>query len=267
GRARHVGGPAGRAALRPCARRTRRTARGGGAVQGAGPGRRRRDHRNERSDRRSGRLDHGLLRSAGENEREQPGSDLRRKRVPKRSRYGLGSHCHELRTVGRRRVLGRAGHRDVRDRRSGRGERRRDGGLQRRHPGTAPGGLAAAVAALQNRVGLLFAGFFALLVLAGARTLYLGVLHGAALRKVAHTQQVTEEAVPAQRGTITDRDGVILATSEPADEVSATPYLVKDPLSVAGRLAPLLGRSRTQVLSDLSEHSGFVYLAHSLPAS
>jgi cell division protein FtsI/penicillin-binding protein 2 len=114
---------------------------------------------------------------------------------------------------------------------------------------------------------MLFAAFFALLVLAAGRTLYLGVLHSAALRKVAHTQQVTDESVPAQRGTITDRDGVILATSEPADDISATPYLVKAPLSAAGRLAPLLGSSRTRVLTELSEHSGFVYLAHALPAT
>jgi cell division protein FtsI (penicillin-binding protein 3) len=123
------------------------------------------------------------------------------------------------------------------------------------------------VAGLQNRIGVLFAGFFALLAIAAARTLYLGVLHGSALRRVAHTQQVTDESVPAQRGTITDRDGVILATSEPADDVSATPYLVKDPLGAATRLAPLLGSSRTHVLTDLSEHSGFVYLARSLPAA
>jgi cell division protein FtsI/penicillin-binding protein 2 len=120
---------------------------------------------------------------------------------------------------------------------------------------------------MQNRVGKLFAAFFGLLVLAAGRTFYLGVVHSAALRKVAHTQQVTDETVPAQRGTITDRDGTILATSEPADDISATPYLVKQPLAAAGRLAPLLGRSREHVLTDLSERSGFVYLAHALPAT
>ncbi len=114
---------------------------------------------------------------------------------------------------------------------------------------------------------MLFAAFFALLVLAAGRTLYLGVLHSAALRKVARTQQVTDELVPAQRGTITDRDGVILATSEPADEISATPYLVKEPLSSADRLAPLLGLSRSRVLTDISERGGFVDLARALPAA
>ncbi len=120
---------------------------------------------------------------------------------------------------------------------------------------------------MQTRVGWLFAGFLALLTVAAGRALYLGVLHSAALRAAARTQQVTTEPVPAQRGTITDRNGVILATSEPADDVSATPYLVKEPLAAATRLAPLLGLSRATVLTDLSQRSGFVYLAHALPAT
>jgi cell division protein FtsI/penicillin-binding protein 2 len=54
--------------------------------------------------------------------------------------------------------------------------------------------------------------------------------------------------------------------SEPAEDISATPYLVKDPLDAAQRLAPLLGQTHATVLKDLSEHSGFVYLARALPA-
>lgn len=120
---------------------------------------------------------------------------------------------------------------------------------------------------MQSRIGVLFAVCFLLLAVAAGRTLYLGVLHSAALRRVARTQQVTVETVPAQRGTITDRNGMVLAISEPADEISATPYLVKDPLGAAARLAPLLGRPQAQVLTDLSERSGFVDLARVLPAA
>jgi cell division protein FtsI (penicillin-binding protein 3) len=123
------------------------------------------------------------------------------------------------------------------------------------------------VTSVQSRIGVLFAVFFALLAVAAGRTLYLGVLHSAALRKAARTQQVTEETIPAQRGTITDRSGMVLALSEPADDISATPYLVKNPLEAAERLAPLLGSSRATVLSELSERSGFVYLAKALPAA
>lgn len=119
--------------------------------------------------------------------------------------------------------------------------------------------------AIQRRVGLLFALFFLLLLLAAARALYLGGPHSGALRRAAQTQQVTDETVPAQRGTITDRSGVALAISEPAEQLSADPYLIKSPLWASQRLAPLLGLTQAQILSKLSEHSGFVYLAHALP--
>jgi cell division protein FtsI (penicillin-binding protein 3) len=122
------------------------------------------------------------------------------------------------------------------------------------------------VAVVQHRIGLIFGFFFLLLVLAAGRTLYLGTVHSGTLRKAARDQQLTYETVPAQRGTITDRNGIDLAVSEPAQDISATPYLVKDPLAVAQRLAPLLDQTQATLLTDLSEHTGFVYLARALPA-
>jgi cell division protein FtsI (penicillin-binding protein 3) len=122
------------------------------------------------------------------------------------------------------------------------------------------------VTVVQRRIGGIFGLFFLLLVLAAGRTLYLGALKGGSLRKAAATQQLTYESVPAQRGAITDRDGVDLAVSEPAQDISATPYLVTNPLGAAARLAPLLGKPQSTVLRELSERSGFVYLARALPA-
>jgi len=123
------------------------------------------------------------------------------------------------------------------------------------------------VPGVQRRIGALFGLFFLLLVLAAGRTFYLGTLHSGALRRAAQNQQVTYEQIPAQRGTITDRNGVDLAISEPAQEISATPYLIKDPLFVSRLLAPLLGQTQAHVLALLSERSGFVYLARALPAA
>jgi cell division protein FtsI (penicillin-binding protein 3) len=121
---------------------------------------------------------------------------------------------------------------------------------------------------LDRRIGLLFAVFLALLGLAFARALYFGTVKGDALAKAAATQQVATEVVPAQRGTITDRNGVELAVSEPADDVSATPYLVKDPVKAAERLAPVLGTPADQLVKQLARRdTGFVYLARELPAS
>jgi cell division protein FtsI (penicillin-binding protein 3) len=118
---------------------------------------------------------------------------------------------------------------------------------------------------VQRRIGSIFALFFLLLVLAAGRTVYLGVLRGAPLRKAASDQQLTSETVTAPRGTITDRNGVDLAVSEPARDLAADPYLITDPLASAQRLARLLGQTQESVLSKLSEHSGFVYLARALP--
>jgi cell division protein FtsI/penicillin-binding protein 2 len=115
-------------------------------------------------------------------------------------------------------------------------------------------------------VGGIFAAFFLLLVLAAGRTLYLGVVRGATLRQAASNEQLTTEAVSAPRGAITDRNGVDLAISEPAQDISADPYLISDPLGAARQLAPLLAQTQSSVLSKLSERRGFVYLARSLPA-
>lgn len=122
------------------------------------------------------------------------------------------------------------------------------------------------MATLQQRIGIIFAVFFLLLLVAAARTLYLGTVRAGALRRDAQTQQLSTEALPAERGTITDRDGVDLAVSEPASEISADPYLIHRPLEAAHKLAPLLGESQAQVLTKLSEHAGFVYLSRALPA-
>ncbi len=122
------------------------------------------------------------------------------------------------------------------------------------------------MATVQHRIGVIFGLFFLLLVLAAARVLYLGTVRAPALRRAAQTQQLSTETLPAQRGTITDRDGVDLAVSEPAQEISATPYLIKNPLQASQQLAPLLGLTQAQVLSKLSERTGFVYLARALGA-
>ena len=121
------------------------------------------------------------------------------------------------------------------------------------------------MASVQRRIGAIFGLFFLLLVLAAGRLVYLGVLHGATLRKAADNQQLTDETVTAPRGSITDRNGVDLAVSEPAQDISADPYLLRDPLGASQRLAPLLGQTQASLLNSLSERRGFVYLARAVP--
>jgi cell division protein FtsI (penicillin-binding protein 3) len=88
------------------------------------------------------------------------------------------------------------------------------------------------------------------------------------LERAAATQQVSNVIVPAPRGAITDRDGAELAISETADDVIGDPYLIKDPVTASAELAPLLGKAQLTVLKLLTKpRTGFVYLAHLLPAA
>lgn len=120
---------------------------------------------------------------------------------------------------------------------------------------------------IPRRIGLLFAVFLVLLTLAGLKALWLGTVQGSTLQNAAATQQSQEMKVPARRGAIVDREGVELAVSEPADDVSATPYLVKDAPAAARKIAPILKQDEAEVLKKLARRdTGFVYLARALPA-
>ncbi len=119
---------------------------------------------------------------------------------------------------------------------------------------------------IERRVGLVFALFLVGLALAGTKALWLGVVRASSLRDTAATQHEQSLTVPARRGSITDRNGVELAVSQPAMSVAATPYLIQDPLATAKRIAPLLQRPDGEVLQDLTrKDTGFVYLARKLP--
>ncbi len=118
-----------------------------------------------------------------------------------------------------------------------------------------------------RRIGLLFLVFVSLLGIALLRAGWLGAVKAPGLKRAAATQQVQTVDLPAPRGTITDRNGAVLAVSESASDVSATPYLITDKLRVAGQLAPLLGVSQAKVLKEISEPGGFVYLARALPVA
>jgi cell division protein FtsI/penicillin-binding protein 2 len=123
------------------------------------------------------------------------------------------------------------------------------------------------VGLIERRIGLLFAAFFALLTIGALRAVYLATVKGSSLRHAATQQQASDVKVPAPRGTISDRNGVDLAVSEPANDVAADPLLIKEPLTVARQIAGPLGQSPDRVLEKLAQRDrGFVYLARNLPS-
>ncbi len=113
-------------------------------------------------------------------------------------------------------------------------------------------------------IRLLVVGVFLLMVLRLVQVQEFGHQHYAALSKAQLTETVT---VPAIRGGIYDRDGEVLAETVTRQTVVADPEIIKDPASVAAALAPVLGLPAATLRSELTEPSGFVYLAHRVPNS
>ncbi len=86
--------------------------------------------------------------------------------------------------------------------------------------------------------------------------------HYAALSASELTQTVS---VPAVRGGIYDRNGEVLAESVTRQTVVADPLLIAHPVPIADALAPVLGVPLSTLLVELTERSGYVYLAHRVP--
>jgi len=118
------------------------------------------------------------------------------------------------------------------------------------------------VRTIDRRLGLIFCGFLLLFSFALARAFWIQGVQGGELRAEARTQQVTALEVPGDRGRVLDRNGKVLAVSEDAATVVATPYQVKDPELAAERLSEVLPVTRTEVAEALSDReSGFAYIA------
>ncbi len=115
---------------------------------------------------------------------------------------------------------------------------------------------------INGRVAVLFALFAFLFSVAFIRAAWLQGVKGGELKASAHAQQSDTVTIPGTRGRVLDRNGKVLAVSEDAATVVATPYQVTDPDGTAEKLAPLLGESASDVAEKLSDRSsGFAYLA------
>ena len=92
----------------------------------------------------------------------------------------------------------------------------------------------------QRRIGWLLGVFALLLSLAAVRALQLATVSSGRLSSVANAEHVTTVTTPAPRGSIVDANGDLLAVTEAADDVTATPKQVLDPAAAALALSPLL---------------------------
>jgi cell division protein FtsI/penicillin-binding protein 2 len=115
---------------------------------------------------------------------------------------------------------------------------------------------------IDRRLGLIFCLFLVLFSVALVRAAWLQGVRGGDLRADARTQQVTSVEVPGDRGRLLDRNGKVLAASEDAATIVATPYQVLDPEDAALKLAAALPVTTDEVSEALSDRdSGFAYVA------
>jgi cell division protein FtsI (penicillin-binding protein 3) len=98
-----------------------------------------------------------------------------------------------------------------------------------------------------------------------ARLLFVQGINAATYQADARSEYVHAISFLGERGAILDRNGDELAMSVPMTTVYADPYQVTNPAQEAQVLAGPLGLPEATVQSELSEASGFVYLARTVP--
>ena len=81
---------------------------------------------------------------------------------------------------------------------------------------------------------------------------------------VGESQRVRTMALPAERGSIFDRDGRELALSVRQSTVWADPRLVVDPMGASEALAPILKLEPAELQTRLTRKAAFVYLARKI---
>jgi cell division protein FtsI (penicillin-binding protein 3) len=114
---------------------------------------------------------------------------------------------------------------------------------------------------IERRIGLLFAGFLLCFLVIVGRAFWLQGVQGSQLASEAVYQQTETVTVPGLRGSLLDRRGNELATSEDAATIYATPYQVENPPRAAEKLAAILDLDKGEVLESLTADSGFSYVA------
>jgi cell division protein FtsI (penicillin-binding protein 3) len=106
-------------------------------------------------------------------------------------------------------------------------------------------------------VGALALGFVGL----GARAAYIQVLNNDFFKRQGEVRYTRTQALPANRGRILDRNGLILASSVPVPSISAAPDEVSLNDSERHQLAKLLGIPEAELVKKLAdEDKSFVWL-------
>lgn len=133
-------------------------------------------------------------------------------------------------------------------------------------PRSAPVGWAGSQHS-RRRLLTIFAVVTAALVIVAGRLAYVDVFAAHRYQTFAKNQDVATTPLQALRGAILSSTGQPFALSEMRPTVEADPYQVTDAAVEASTLAPLLHQPVSLIQSELSEHTGFVYLGKNLPVA
>lgn len=117
---------------------------------------------------------------------------------------------------------------------------------------------------------LILFGICGLFVLLGGRLYFIQVVRHESYKAEAKSQTAIETVLPAPRGDITDRNGRRLALSVPAYTVAASLPEVRDPVSTARKLAPIMGLGEDYLLERLRPERRevrFVYIKRKVPVA
>jgi cell division protein FtsI/penicillin-binding protein 2 len=117
---------------------------------------------------------------------------------------------------------------------------------------------------IERRIGLLFAIFLLCFCVVAARAFWLQGVQGAKLASEAISQQTQSVPLPSLRGSLLDRQGNALASSEDAATIFAVPSEVRKPAQAAEKLAPILGLKPAEALRDLTAETSYSVLAHTV---
>ena len=121
------------------------------------------------------------------------------------------------------------------------------------------------VGASPRRIGVMSLVICAVFAAVIGRMVMIQQVHGAGYAAYGVSERTRAVTLPAERGSIVDRSGNVLAMSVTLTTFYVDPHQVTDPRLEASELAPVMHLPETQLETLLSADSGFEYLAHAVP--
>ena len=93
------------------------------------------------------------------------------------------------------------------------------------------------------------------------------IVEGDTYREMAARQMRSTETIVGRRGSITDRNGIVLACSVEVQSVYANPREIESPAEAADKLAPFFGLDRGELIASLSKNKSFVWIKRKISDS